>query len=434
VPGDRRVDLGFRVVRAALPKGEIRPAEQPAIVFSKVSQTPKTWPEPAAEEPRFTDAVPFIEPPEDLLSLPYWRRHHVPSLTWCDNGDLLATAFTAPADNSDQMAILISRRREGQSQWDPPTRFFIAPDRNVTSAMLYNAGEGELHHYNGISGTQCSHFTMIRRISRDNGATWSEPEIVHEYPAKIVDMESFTGQPRLWPHMDMAVFRDGTLILASDVGGGHDRGTVLFESADHGRSWAERTRFGWNPSGFAKTDGHAGWIAGIHAPVVELRDGSLLAFGRTNNIQERSPFSRSTDGGKTWTYEASPFSPLYSGQRPVMMRLAEGPLLLISFTGRTHKQGPTLPVDIISADGKARQVCGLFAALSFDEGKTWKHTKLLPLSTNEPYKAPGGGYLSCVQTPDRTIHLINSRYHWSFNLAWLKEPTPAKDKAGEPGS
>jgi hypothetical protein len=52
--------------------------------------------------------------------------------------------------------------------------------------------------------------------------------------------------------------------------------------------------------------------------------------------------------------------------------------------------------------------------------------KLIPLSAKEPYKAPGGGYLSCVQTPDRTIQLINSRYHWSFNLAWLKEPMSAR--------
>ena len=426
VPGDRRVDLGFRVVLAALSDGTVRPAESLAVVFTDVSQTPKIWPAPAGEEPHFTDAVPFIVPPTDQMSLPYWGRHHVPSLTWCDNGDLLATAFTAPADNSDQMAIVMSRLRSGQVQWDPPTRFFIAPDRNVTSAVLYNTGKGELHHYNGISGTETSQFSMIRRVSRDNGATWSDPEIVHEYPVETANMETFTGQPRLWPHMDPVVFQDGTLIMPSDVGGGHDRGTVLFESNDDGQSWSERTRFGWNSEGFARAGGQAGWIAGIHAPVVELKDGSLLAFGRTNNLDDRSPFSRSTDGGKTWTYAASPFPPLWSGQRPVMIRLAEGPLLLVSFSGQTDKNSARTPIAVTNADGKTLQVFGMFAVLSLDEGQTWKHTKLIPLSTKEPYKAPGGGYLSCVQTPDRTIHLINSRYHWSFNLAWLQEPMPAR--------
>ena len=53
-----------------------------------------------------------------------------------------------------------------------------------------------------------------------------------------------------------------------------------------------------------------GTIAGIHAKVVELTDGRLLALGRLATINGRMPMSISSDLGKTWTYKASPFPPI----------------------------------------------------------------------------------------------------------------------------
>ena len=35
------------------------------------------------------------------------------------------------------------------------------------------------------------------------------------------------------------------------------------------------------------------------------------------------------------------------------------------------------------------------------------------------------GYLSVCQTPDGVIHLISSKLHYAFNLAWLLQPAPA---------
>jgi hypothetical protein len=432
VPEDRRAKLGFRLVQAELPKTKPLPGAKSAQVFRDVNQREKTWCPPSnPDEPSFEDGIEFIARPSEPMTLPYWGRHHVPSLTWCENGDMLATAFTAPADNSDQMAILITRLRDGHTQWDPPAPFFIAPDRNVTSATLFHAGGGEIHHYNGLSGFTCGDFSMIKRISTDNGTTWTRPRIVHEYPVVPVSMETFTGQPRLWPHMDIVTLDDGRLIMPSDVGGGHDRGTVLFGSNDNGESWSERTRFGWQPEQFAKPGGEAGWIAGIHAPFVVLDDGPYFAFGRTNNMDGRSPLSFSSNQGRTWTYRPSTFPPLFSGQRPVLTRLKEGPLLLVSFSGKPSQEAGRMPVSIIDSAGKRRQFQGMFAALSFDEGKTWPHVKLIPRDSDHPDVADGGGYLSCVQTPDHVIHLLSSHRYYRFNLAWLKQPHPASKTATE---
>ena len=62
-----------------------------------------------------------------------------------------------------------------------------------------------------------------------------------------------------------------------------------------------------------------------------------MAFGRGNDVADakgRRRMTRSISGdmGKTWRYEASPFPPISGGQRCTMIRLKEGPIVLVSFT------------------------------------------------------------------------------------------------------
>jgi hypothetical protein len=164
--------------------------------------------------------------------------------------------------------------------------------------------------------------------------------------------------------------------------------------------------------------------------VVELRDGRLLAFGRGDTINGRMPQSISADQGQTWTYGASPFPPIGGGQRLVVLRLAEGPIFFASFAKS---------LAIKDASGRERAVSGLFAALSFDEGQTWPVRRLVT-DDGPPREIDGGGntgrfvlsrdsaeprgYLSVCQAADGTIHLISSKQHYAFNLAWLKTPMP----------
>jgi hypothetical protein len=77
----------------------------------------------------------------------------------------------------------------------------------------------------------------------------------------------------------------------------------------------------------------------------------------------------------------------------------------------------------------------MYAALSFDEGKTWPIKKLLTdqetrhlnggawtgLFTMDSTHAEPKGYLAATQTPDNVIHLISSNLHYRFNLAWLQQ-------------
>lgn len=137
--------------------------------------------------------------------------------------------------------------------------------------------------------------------------------------------------------------------------------------------------------------------------------------------------SISSDKGKTWTRKASPFPPIGGGQRLVLTRLQEGPILLVTFARDTT-------VRIRDASGNERAVTGMFAALSYDEGETWTIRRAIApdgppcevetidgrLFAMSAAQGEPRGYLSVCQTADGIIQLISSRQHYSFNLAWLE--------------
>ena len=191
-------------------------------------------------------------------------------------------------------------------------------------------------------------------------------------------------------------------------------------------------------------------IAGIHAGVVQLADGSLMAMGRgiDNAVKDADgkphlPISISTDRGKSWTYHASEFPPIQGHQRLVLLRLAEGPIMLVSFTDhptRTKKSEQGMMMR--AADGSMQRCYGAYVALSYDEGKTWPVKRVLSdgierylnggawtqFFTMDNTHAEPRGYLAATQSPDGMIHLLSSRIHYAFNLAWIESNQPLNIK------
>ncbi|MFO7907634.1 MAG: sialidase family protein [Pirellulaceae bacterium] len=160
--------------------------------------------------------------------------------------------------------------------------------------------------------------------------------------------------------------------------------------------------------------------------------GRLLAFGRGDTINGRMPVSISEDLGKTWTYHASPFPPIGGGQRLVLKRLNEGPLLFVSFTSGNRRNPEANGMTFTDQGGNEFIGHGMYAALSFDDRMTWPVRKLLTPGegkwdggahtgkfTATPTRAEHAGYLAATQTPDNVIHLVSSRLHYRFNLASL---------------
>ena len=427
IPEDKHALTGFRVVQADYPPQPEKTDETVHLNADNVSQERLAW-ATGAEKPLFDPPVPYVIAPACGSDEPFFRHNHQPAITWCDNGDLLAAWFSADEENGRGMVVLASRKRAGSDTWDEASLFFKVPDRNMTGLALLNDGQGRLIHINGVEAAgDWQNLIMVQRVSTDNGRTWSAPQIIA--PEHTKRHQVIAGTIRT---------REGWLVQACDAGPGSHDGAAIHISRDNGQTW--RDPWDGAPLPDFRDGGSGSTIAGIHAGIVQLNDGSLMALGRGNSIRDkrgelRMPMSVSEDWGKTWTYHATELPPIDGGQRLVLTRLQEGPLLLISFTDhplRTpeEERGMLFP----DKEGKNYRGYGLYAALSYDEGKTWPVRKLL--TDGETRFLNGGawtqfflmdathaeprGYMAATQTPDGTIHLVSSRLYYRFNLKWIE--------------
>ena len=416
IPADRHSQIGFRIVES---ETELSYLEKRNRTAGKVSQRKHPW-KKKTKDAFWAPPVPYIIKPSD--DTPYYRHHHQPAVTWCSNGDLLAIWFSCDAESGREMVMLSSRLKKGQSEWTEAELFFKVPDRNMTGCSLLHLPDGRLMHMNGVSNSgDWQNLAMCIRFSSDNGMTWSRPELAA--PEHTKRHQVIAGP---------IVTTDGRIIQCCDAGAGSHDGTAVHISTDNGKSWKDPWDGAPMPSFNDVESGTT--IAGIHAGIVELADGSLMTLGRGNTLTDGNgrrhmPMSISDDGGKTWTYRCSGLPPIDGGQRLVLMRLKEGPIMLVSFTD--HPQRTPAEDRGIVFDGTKGY--GMFVALSFDEGKTWPVKKLMTDGTErmldggawtkqfimDATHAEPRGYLAGTQSPDGMIHILSSRLHYRFNLEWI---------------
>ena len=420
LPEDEHWLIGFRVVLGAMPETAPLPKPGPQPWARGVSQAPHDWaggPDPAT--PYFRGPRVYVKVPEKMNGPMYAHHNHCPGLAACPNGDLFAIWYSTRREPGRELAIVASRLRRGSEEWEPAAPFWDTADRNDHASALLWDGNTTLFHFNGL-GTDGTwdKLALIMRTSTDNGATWSKARIINPAHGR-----------RNMPIAGVFQTKAGDIVLPCDAVTGGDGGSVVHVSRDGGETWNEQSGGAARPAFEPGASGAR--IAGIHAGVVELTDGRLMALGRGDTIDGFMPKSISNDLGQTWTYSSSEFPPIGGGQRVALRRLREGPLFLASFAKS---------VSIPDAAGVDRTVSGLFAALSYDDGETWPVKRLITDDkparemngggntgkfTLGPDSAEPRGYLVAVQTPDSVIHLISSRLHYEFNLAWLKQPMPA---------
>jgi len=422
LPGDRFGKLGFRIVLGKKSFSYIK--NQPVYLNQQdVSQKEYRWTTHAVpnDKPVFILPIPFVKIPERSNGPLFSEHNHFPSITWCPNGDLLATWYSDQGESSTQLNIACSRLRLGSDEWEQASLFWASADRNDHSCTIWTDNNtGQLYHFQGVgSYPHQVNQILTMRTSKDNGVSWSDPRIINNVRS-------------MWnPHVVMRT-REGTLIVTSDLNWIRPIIGRIILSHDNGKTW------------------HApkGHIIGQHPGIVQLKDGSIMAVGRDNWFPNSFcpgfglPISESKDWGETWSYRREPAlsGGIDGSQRPVLIRLMEGPILYIGFTNQKYAKPPQ-GIMITDENGNQHMVYGMFSALSLDEGKTWEYHKLItPGPDKKEYNGGGNtrkfttdathaeplGYLQATQSPDGMIHLISSRLHYRFNLEWLKTPTVAE--------
>jgi formylglycine-generating enzyme required for sulfatase activity len=407
---------GVRIVLGELPHGQMLPPPSPPLCQQNVEQGIVQIKPSPADVPFFSGPKPFVKIPANSAGPLFSWHNHSPAITECPNGDLLAVWYSCVDEGGTELSNVASRLRRGATEWESASPFWDGPDVNDHAPKLWWDGDRTIFHFaRGQSEN-------IVRTSTDNGATWSKARLLQPHG-------EFGNQP--------VRTREGALLVSHDT-----KFAPFIISFDAGKTWtfpdAMRGKSDLRPGG--KGFRHAG----IHAPIVQLADGRLMMIGRYDKVEDQerfgfhTPASYSSDMGQTWTYAATEFPAVSSVQRPVLIRLREGSLLLCSFTDQrrdwNHRKGMTFK----SSAGTTFTAYGLFAAVSFDEGKTWPIRRLLTPGGSERSEptidrgqftvsdtmAESAGYLAAIQTRDGNVQLISSKNHYVFNLAWLKQLPP----------
>lgn len=210
---------------------------------------------------------------------------HAPTMIELDNGDLLCAWFAGSFEGSADISIVCSRLPKGAPKWDEPIVLSRDPERSEQNPSLFAAPNGEIWamytaQLARIEGKDNMQFTSVvrRQISFDGAHTWQAPEVM--FPQR----GSFCRQP-------IQSLSNGRWIFStwqcSDSASGLAADPTVFQvSEDHGRTW--------RPVAMPNSNGR------VHANVVELGSGKLIAFMRSR-FADNIYSSRSDDFGDHWT-------------------------------------------------------------------------------------------------------------------------------------
>lgn len=395
--------IGFRVVQAAAPTPHRSPRRD-YWFKTDVKQTPVSLtvgPDPAKPFYQTHELFPNLEG----KSIPDvgWRvglarglgiTYHNSAVQELANGDMVAAYYNSPnkEDDPDQ-TVLIMRRRAGSETWDMPEPWPYFADAACAAPVFWN-DHGLLWMFFGfprLIGAPPFAFTQ----SKDNGATWG--------PIRFPHFTAPVGRYDSQPINSIVQAKNGTIYLPTDApgrgAGGLTAASAVWATNNNGETWYD-------------AGGHTG---GRHTTLVIAKNGDLLGFGGKNSeIDGHMPLAISSNGGKTWRVEPTPFDELMSGERPSVIRLADGRLFFVADYNPHHL--------------KHLHKDGAFVALSSDDGKTWKMKRL-------PANILTVGYVTATQGPNGLIHVVTSKntvnYEIVLNEAWVlsdsEEATPEPD-------
>ncbi|WP_286162928.1 sialidase family protein [Bacillus sp. es.034] len=210
---------------------------------------------------------------------------HAPTITKMENGDLLCAWFAGSFEGSPDISIVLSKFNHETQEWNVPeivsqddTRseqnpsFFHAPDQSVW--LIYTSQEGRQ------PGKDNMQFTSIIKYQKtyDNGETWMEPAVLFSQPGTFVRQAIQVLSNGRWIFSTW-VCEDSEFGLTNDP-------TVFQVSDDEGQTWKEVR--------MPESNGR------VHANVIELEDGQLVAFMRSR-FADYIYRSESRDYGDSWT-------------------------------------------------------------------------------------------------------------------------------------
>jgi predicted neuraminidase len=332
------------------------------------------------------------------------RSNHASSLVELDNGDLLCAWFAGSNEGTSDIKIYVSQLKHGHSVWSEPVRLSEDFTRSEQNPVLFQAPNGQLWAiYTAQQTRGCSLEEWKRRlatggakgpfilqdtseiryrISNDRGATWSP-------------IRTLFGKPGSFCRHSIVVLSNGDWLFSmwysSLADGTHYGGdyTVMQISRDQGTTWKEYP--------VPESRGR------VHASVIELENGKLVAFFRSRSA-DRIYISRSEDYGRTWTAPQRTVLPNNNASIRAI-KLQSGTIALI-FNPVSVNEDPSLTVWPYDR-------CPVTIALSEDGGVNWPYMRHIETGesfcgernrgANKRYEYP---YI--IQAKDGLLHVTYS--------------------------
>ena len=324
---------------------------------------------------------------------------HGPGLLEAENGDLICVWFAGSFEGNADIHIVSSRLPKGSDRWEPVVDVSNDPHRSEQNPSLFQHPNGEIWalytaQLDRVEGKDNMQFTSIvrRQTTRDFGRTWEEPVVL--FPEE----GTFCRQP-------IQILSNGRWIMGnwicSDSADGLAGDPTAFRiSDDEGKTWRRVD--------MPRSNGR------VHANVVELENGNLVAFMRSR-AADNIYISHSHDFGETWS-EPKPTSLPNNNSSISAVKLQSGRIAIAY--NPTH--APNADPNGCAWPGLR---CPVAVALSEDGGETWPMIRHMELgegfvgsensTNNMTYEYP------CImQSRDGRLHLAYA-YRNRRGVKWM---------------